>query len=131
MEMDITNFTVNGKCSNCGACCSNLLPLSDKEVQEIKRYVKKHNIKEQRHNAFSGYDMTCPFRDEVNKKCLIYPIRPAICRQFMCNHTIADIRKAKVDFHKINRIVFMRNEFFGNKEDKEYLSAVMKMAFER
>jgi hypothetical protein len=28
--------TVNGKCSRCGECCSNLLPLSEKEISDIK-----------------------------------------------------------------------------------------------
>lgn len=73
-----------------------------------------------------GVDMTCPFRDERNKKCLIYEIRPAICRAFMCNHTYEDIMKAKLDFHKINRVVFMRTEFFGNREDIDFFVNVMK-----
>lgn len=60
----ITDFTNNGKCFNCGNCCSNLLPMSEKEVKVIKAYIKTHNIKEQRHNAMQGADMTCPFRDE-------------------------------------------------------------------
>ena len=73
-----------------------------------------------------GVDMTCPFRDERNKKCLIYEIRPAICREFMCNHSHDDIMKAKLDIHKINRVVFMRTEFFGNKEDSEFWATIMR-----
>ena len=129
MEMEIKDFTVNNKCSNCGKCCSNCLPLSDAEVKRIKAYIKKHNIKEQRHNVASGIDMTCPFRDEANKKCLIYDIRPAICREFMCNHTHEDIMKAKLDYHAINRVVFMRAEFFNNCEDIAFFANVMKQAF--
>lgn len=75
-----------------------------------------------------GVDMTCPFRDERNSKCLIYEIRPVICREFMCNHTHADIMKAKLDIHKINRPVFMRAEFFGNREDIELFVNVMRGA---
>lgn len=75
-----------------------------------------------------GVDMTCPFRDERNKKCLIYEIRPAICREFMCNHTHADIMKSKLDFHKINRAVFMRTEFFDNREDIDFFESVMRGA---
>ena len=124
----VKDFTDNGKCSNCGQCCSNLLPLSNREIKNIKAYIKKHKIKEQRHNGMTGVDMTCPFRDEANKKCLIYEIRPAICRQFMCNHTQADIMKAKVDLHRINNIVFMRAEFFGNKEDENFFAAIIRGA---
>lgn len=122
----VTDFTINGKCSNCGKCCSNMLPMSEAEIKRIKDYIKKHNIKEQRHNAMVGVDMTCPFRDDANQKCTIYNIRPAICKQFMCNHTTEDIKQAKMDFHKINRVVFMRAEFFGNKEDVNLISEVMK-----
>lgn len=121
----VTDYTVNGKCSNCGECCSNCLPMSTEEVKRIKAYIKKHNIKEQRHNGMVGIDMTCPFRDERNRKCLIYEIRPAICRSFMCNHTHEDIMKAKLDTHKINRAVFMRSEFYGNKEDINFFVKVI------
>ena len=114
MRYEVIDKTLNGKCSNCGECCSDLLPLSDEEVIKIKKYIKKHHIKEQRHNFLQGVDLTCPFRDEANKKCLIYDIRPAICKQFMCNHTQEDIKKSKVSFHKQNKVVFMRNEFFNN-----------------
>lgn len=125
-NMEIFDFTCNGKCSNCGQCCSNLLPLSDSEVKRIKQYIKKHNIKEQRHNAMVGVDMTCPFRDEANKKCLIYEIRPEICRQFMCNHTKEDVMARKLDFHKKFNPVFMRNEFYGNKEDVELFMNMLR-----
>lgn len=125
-EIMVRVFTANGKCSNCGKCCSNCLPLSEAEIKRIKAYIKKHGIKEQRHNFASGVDMTCPFRDERNKKCLIYEIRPAICREFMCNHTHEDIVKAKRDIHKTNRAVFMRAEFFNNKEDIDFFVDVMR-----
>lgn len=125
-DVIVKDFTKDGKCSNCGQCCSNLLPLSEAEIKRIKAYIKKHGIKEQRHNALMAVDMTCPFRDERNKKCLIYDIRPAICREFMCNHTHADILKAKLDFHNINQAVFMRAEFFGNREDIDFFVSVMR-----
>lgn len=125
-EVIVKDFTQEGKCSNCGECCSNCLPLSEAEIQQIHKYIKKHNIKEQRHNFMVGTDMTCPFRDNAHRKCLIYEIRPAICREFMCNHTHDDIMKAKLDIHKINRVVFMRTEFFGNKEDINFFVNVME-----
>ena len=128
-DVMVTDFTIDGRCSNCGKCCSNTLPMSKEEVNRIKSYIKQKGIKEQRHNVIVGVDMTCPFRDEANKKCLIYEIRPAICRKFMCNHNIDDIKQWKVHFHKKYDVVFMRNEFFGNTEDityfKNFLTAIM------
>lgn len=119
----VKDYTCNGKCSNCGQCCSNLLPLSKREVKRIKAYIKKHHIKEQRHNATTGVDMTCPFRDEANKKCLVYEVRPDICRSFMCNHTQQDIMRAKINFHALRLPCLMRHEFFGSKEDIDWLKA--------
>ena len=124
MDIKIKDFTVNGKCSCCGECCSDLLPLSEDEVKRIKEYVQKHGIKEQRHNGMIGVDLTCPFRDEANKKCLIYSIRPEICKQFMCNHTAEDIAKTKFAFGKM-RVVLMRNEFFGSKEDVKFMRQLL------
>ena len=120
IDVKVTDFTKNGRCSNCGQCCSNLLPLSEREISTIKSYVKKHGIKEQRHNFAAGTDMTCPFRNETKKQCLIYDVRPQICRSFVCNHSLEDIEKNKLYFHNVNKVVLMRNEFFGNPEDKRY-----------
>lgn len=130
MGFTITDYTLNGKCSNCGECCSNMLPMSIKEVKRIKSYIKQHGIKEQRHNVLVGVDMTCPFRDEADRKCLVYEVRPAICRQFMCNHTHEDIMKAKFNLNEVNQVVFMRHEFFGSNEDVEFIRNLTKDVIE-
>lgn len=82
MKCGVFDFTKDGKCSGCGQCCSNYLPISSKEIKEIKRYVKKHHITEQKHNYPSvvAFDLTCPFLDDSKEKekCLIYPVRPEI-----------------------------------------------------
>lgn len=129
MKYKCTDFTVDDKCSGCGACCTDLLPLSDAEVRRIKSYVKNHNIKEQRHTILVETDLTCPFRDDVNQKCLIYSIRPAICRSFVCNKKPDENTMVRDNLHKINRVVCMRNEFFGNSEDVEFLGKMLKTAF--
>ena len=46
-EYGVKDFTINGKCSGCGNCCANFLPVSNVEVDRIRRYIKKHGIKEQ------------------------------------------------------------------------------------
>ena len=33
---EITDYTCNNKCSNCGNCCGDLLPLSHKDIKTIK-----------------------------------------------------------------------------------------------
>ena len=70
MKNGVYDFTENGKCSQCGACCSNMLWLSDSEISRIKRYIKKHNIKEQKHVAppvlpeQPKFHLTCPFLNQ-------------------------------------------------------------------
>ena len=118
MDDNIYNFTVNGKCSQCGACCSDLLPMSEKEIREIRRFIKKNGITECKHllpTANQCMDMTCPFldTDKKSEKCRIYPVRPAICRQFICDSE----KRAKHNrelLKQTRRIVDVRREFFEN-----------------
>lgn len=119
MESGVYDFTVNGECSGCGSCCSNYLPLSSKEIKEIHRYIKKHKIKEQK--CFvplvnDAMDLTCPFRSEKEQKCLIYSIRPEICRSFRCDYPRKKIRMKKDTLHKRYQVVEMRKEFFGSEK---------------
>lgn len=112
---NITDFTCNGKCSNCGECCSNFLPLSDVEIKTIKEYVKRHNIKPCNHISVVSkeIDGICPFRDNVNKKCLIYKIRPEICRSFICNKSKPDIEESKRLLYTKKQAISMWYEIFG------------------
>ena len=84
------NLTCNGKCTQCGECCSNLLPMTDEEIEKIRKYIKKYNIKENKHLvplANPMIDMTCPFLDDSKscEKCTIYEARPNICKDFICD----------------------------------------------
>lgn len=116
LSKNCTDFTVDNECSNCGNCCSNFLPLSEGEVDRIKRYIKKHGIKPRKFNAPVAnpvVDMVCPFRSEFEKKCVIYSIRPLICRDFRCDKPAKEIQASKRLYHRKNRVVNMRLEFFG------------------
>lgn len=77
MNSGVYDFTDNGKCTQCGACCSNYLPMTQKEIATIHRFVKKHDIKEFKHLfpvSNDTFDMTCPFMDDSKQKekCRIY-----------------------------------------------------------
>lgn len=79
---------VDGKCSGCGGCCTDMLPLTAKELQRIKIYAREHNLQEHRQAPFfdpGAFDLTCPFRNEPEQRCDIYPVRPKICRNFICS----------------------------------------------
>lgn len=116
MNAGVFDFTDNGKCTNCGQCCGNYLPVSDSDVKKIKQYISKHRIVEQVRNyptAYKTVDFQCPFRDELNKKCTIYPVRPLICRDFKCDKPSKQIAADKELLHSQLGVVDMRREFFG------------------
>lgn len=115
MRDNLYDFTKDGMCSSCGNCCSNLLPMSKKEIDAIRKYIRQNNIQQCKHLppvAKAPYDMTCPFRDNDNKICTIYAVRPAICRAFICNNE----KRAKNNrelLRQTREIIMVREEFFG------------------
>lgn len=116
MKSGVYDFTVGGECSNCGACCSNYLPISAKEVKAIRRFIAKRGVKEQRHiipTVEKVIDCTCPFRDNSGRRCVIYQVRPAICRDFKCDKPRKNIQADKAMYHGKYMVVDMRKEFFG------------------
>ena len=108
------DFTDNGKCIQCGNCCSNFLPMTYDEIKNIHEYVRKKKIKRCKHGLFARekvIDFVCPFLDESKdkEKCRIYEVRPAVCREFTC------CQKDRKEFASRKKIVVVnvRNEFFG------------------
>lgn len=71
------NIPKHTNCTNCGQCCG-IVPASQAEINTIRNYIAVNGI-----SPIKRADKTiCPFRDNENKKCLIYPVRPLICRLF-------------------------------------------------
>ena len=75
------DLTDNGICTQCGECCTNLLPISDSDIRRIRHYIKRHGIRPINHIPVliqgPTLDMVCPFLDDKkpDRKCLIYPVR--------------------------------------------------------
>ena len=116
MESGIWDFTEEGKCSSCGQCCSDLLPVSEKELKRIRAYIKKRGVKERKHLvplAAPVVDMTCPFRNNVERRCEIYDVRPAICRDFQCDKPRKGVWAKREFYEKKLSIISMRRYFFG------------------
>ena len=89
--------------------------MSQKEVDAIHRYIEKHGIKECRHLlplAKPVIDMTCPFRDNDKRICVIYEVRPEICRQFICDSEKRAKHNRKL-LGQTRNVVDVREEFFG------------------
>lgn len=123
--INCNDFTINGKCSGCGSCCTDFLPVSTYDISRIKSYVKKHKIKEQRVNITSGFDLTCPFRDNANRKCLIYDVRPEICRSFKCDFDKDTLIDNRNRLCKQNTVVSFRKVFFDSDESETALFYIM------
>ena len=79
---NLVDCSINGKCSKCGECCSNFLPVSQSEVNKIQKYVIKNKIRPQKQMLVMKNTLTCPYFN--GKKCLIYEVRPLICKEFYC-----------------------------------------------
>ena len=97
----VPDNTCNGKCSGCGECCLSMtLRITNAEITKIRKYIKTNNIKPQRHFPTNVplaimnpatqplfVDTICPFLDtsaEQGHNCTIYPVRPIICRTYIC-----------------------------------------------
>ena len=95
-------------CKGCGGCCSNILPVASREIKRIRQYIRKHRIKE----VLSLNPLDCPFCDitKTKDKCLIYDVRPEICRAFSCTTEIKRLAAKQM------KPVLMREIFFGGKD---------------
>lgn len=117
MKHGLYDFTKDGHCSGCGACCSRYLPVTQKEINQIHRYISKHHIKQADHGtavlAKPAIDANCPFLDltKKEKKCSIYEVRPMICRDFLCRKgKRPSTELIRADIH----VVDMTKEFFND-----------------
>ena len=81
----INNNMIDDKCSRCGESCGLFIPFTKKELEKIKKYVKEHNIQPVNRLTATTFDARCCFYDKDNKKCLIYEVRPWVCKDFKCN----------------------------------------------
>lgn len=94
------NFCKNNECSRCGACCTPFLPMTKSEVKTVKEYLKKNpQIRERALNQpfFKGNNVyvRCCFYDDDKKECMIYPVRPFICRAYKCDQDDLKIENNK------------------------------------
>lgn len=90
---DARDYTCNGKCSKCGNCCIPWCPITQKEYETIKEYIKKNNIKAQPLKEGNNYCMDCCFHDRKNHKCNIYEVRPEVCKNFICSKSFEQVDK--------------------------------------
>lgn len=120
MEKAISDNTIEGHCSGCGRCCTDILLLSESEIKEIKNFLKKHpEIKPINRSVFIDKvaNNVCPFLSQ-DKKCSIYSVRANICKNFLCSDFCKKPTKKDYNFYKNVKVVSMMETFFP--EEKVY-----------
>lgn len=116
-----TNYTCNGKCSGCGECCGDILHLSRKEIKRIAKYIKQNKIEATPRSILVAYDNTCPFRDNKDKKCKIYEIRPEICRVYKCDKAPEEVYRNR-EFNNERKLPrSMRSLFYNDNSGAKWL----------
>lgn len=115
----VMDYTFQGQCSNCGNCCNDVLPLTNGDINRIKQYIKKNNIKPINHAlrilSIRNIDVMCPFRNEEEKKCNIYEVRPLVCKRFSCHDYYKTLYASYHDLADKTKNYSMRNIFFSEK----------------
>lgn len=118
------DLTKNGKCSRCGQCCSNFIPLTPSEAKNLRELIKEDIEVQIKTDDKGRVYMLCPFLlmspDSDETRCSIYENRPSICRIYQCNKTqkvkdpanepyiITDLMKdiIKYDYQKDNGMTY-------------------------
>lgn len=124
----MNNNTKCSQCSNCGECCTEFIFISKKEIEVIKDYIKKNNIKPEPLIENGNIYVLCPFRNRTLKKCNIYPVRPEICKLFKCNQDFITMQKNKIACMKVAKynqndknVESLRKIFYGDDRLDVYL----------
>ena len=116
-DIKITNNSFCGECSKCGECCTNFLPITQKEIETIQSYVLANKIRPQKQMLVMQNRLTCPYYN--GKKCLIYKVRPLICKEFYCYK--APSAKASKEFVE-NEFIVVDMWAVAEAIDKELLN---------
>lgn len=114
MNKDLYNNEICGKCSRCGGCCNAApLPVTKHEVRMIVDFVCNKRLNRLNRDWIPelntpktsdsplNIDLSCCFYDQINKCCTIYPVRPAICKEFKCSNSVSKREEIKSRLHRI------------------------------
>lgn len=119
----VTDFTKDGQCSCCGECCKDIIVSDYNEILKIRKFVKQQNIRPQAHPLGPhSIDMTCPFLNWETRMCTIYPVRPKICKEFLCAKSSEEITASRERIAKNGTVLSLRKEIFGDDSHIRMLS---------
>lgn len=100
-------------CSKCGKCCTDVLMATQAEIEKIKKYIKKYNIKPINRNTIFDKEQKniCPFL-KVDNTCSIYPVRLEMCEKFFCKNSK---RENSLKTYKNVKVISMMQTFFPDE----------------
>ena len=101
----LLNIPSHTNCNNCGECCYMVMA-SESEIENIKKYIRKNpDVLKKTGKRLS---LKCMFRDDKEKKCLIYPVRPLVCRLM---GVTKGMECSQGNSHNIDGYKFFSNKF--------------------
>ena len=118
-----------GNCNGCNDCCGLFAPISKEELIILKRKMNKKLIKKYENiviNKATLIDMTCMFADK-EKGCLVYNLKPDICKHFHCKPGHADF--SVVMNMKRNSFEYFIADVLPECEFKDYVNAIRGKMF--
>ena len=97
----------NPNCNNCNECCSLLSMITPEEYNFYLKYFstdkKGREIFKQGVTRWvevgrklNSFNMMCPFISKT-KRCLIYQIRPKVCKEFHCSPSLNKLDKSSIE----------------------------------
>ncbi|MBQ9041461.1 MAG: YkgJ family cysteine cluster protein [Eggerthellaceae bacterium] len=98
-------FSGRGTHVGCGECCSRILPMTEQEANVLRKAVADRSI--QLRPEMAEIDFTCPLLSD-DKTCMVYDVRPFICRTYSCTVHAAGGMPVKHPFHHKVEFVDMR-----------------------
>ena len=119
----LTDYFVDGKCSRCGECCTPFIPITNKEYEKIKKYIKENDIECENQIDGNNVYIKCCFYNRKEKKCNIYEVRPEVCRRFKCCNSMQQINARRkyfndrADINKAGTKIQGMDELFYGKLD--------------
>lgn len=102
------DLTKNGKCSRCGQCCGNFIPLTSSELKELQELTKTDIEVQLKTDDKGRVYMLCPFlimtQDSNETRCSIYNKRPSVCKMFRCDGKL-DVKYFKKESYVITDLM--------------------------
>ncbi|MGL4774522.1 MAG: YkgJ family cysteine cluster protein [Clostridium sp.] len=101
LEDKVTDLD-NPRCNNCNECCSYATILTEEEFKALKKFIsttagkKIYQEAKRKHKAkaikYRSINFMCPFSSKT-RKCMIYNLRPKVCRDFHCKESLNKLKK--------------------------------------